>query len=84
MARSVADRAGLSVSVKPQGELRHERVLDLFASAKILVGLSLSDGIGTALLDSMAMGVIPVQGLLAVMRGLANPVSRSTKSQLMR
>lgn len=36
-------------------------MLDLFASAKICVGLSLSDGISTSLLESMSMGTIPVQ-----------------------
>ena len=36
-------------------------MLELFAAAKIYVGLSLSDGISTSLLESMAMGAIPVQ-----------------------
>jgi glycosyltransferase involved in cell wall biosynthesis len=36
-------------------------MLDLFASARIYVGISLSDGISTSLLEAMAMGAFPIQ-----------------------
>jgi glycosyltransferase involved in cell wall biosynthesis len=36
-------------------------MLDLFASARIYMGISLSDGISTSLLEAMAMGAFPIQ-----------------------
>ena len=61
LANQIARRAGLDITVFGKGKLSHNQVLELFASAKIYVGLSLSDGISTSLLESMAMGAIPVQ-----------------------
>jgi len=60
-ARQIANRTGLDITIFSKGKLSHDQVLELFASAKIYVGLSLSDGISTSLLESMAMGAIPVQ-----------------------
>ena len=60
-ANQIARRTGLDITVFGKGKLSHNQVLELFASAKIYVGLSLSDGISTSLLESMAMGAIPVQ-----------------------
>jgi hypothetical protein len=61
LAKHIAKRTGLDISIFGKGKLSHNQVLELFASAKIYVGLSLSDGISTSLLESMAMGAIPVQ-----------------------
>ncbi len=61
LAKQIANRTGLEIAVHGKGKLSHNQVLELFASAKIYVGLSLSDGISTSLLESMAMGAIPVQ-----------------------
>ena len=61
LAKEIAKRTGLDISIFGKGKLSHNQVLELFASAKIYVGLSLSDGISTSLLESMAMGAIPVQ-----------------------
>ena len=61
LANQIAKRTGLDINVFGKGKLSHNQVLELFASAKIYVGLSLSDGISTSLLESMAMGAIPVQ-----------------------
>ena len=61
LAKQIAKRTGLDISIFGKGKLSHNQVLELFASAKIYVGLSLSDGISTSLLESMAMGAIPVQ-----------------------
>ena len=44
-----------------KGELQHFELLELFGRAKVYVGLSLSDGISTSMLEAMAMGAIPVQ-----------------------
>ena len=61
LAKQIAKRTGLDISIFGKGKLSHNQVLELFASAKTYVGLSLSDGISTSLLESMAMGAIPVQ-----------------------
>ena len=61
LAKQIAKRTGLDITIFGKGKLTHNQVLELFASAKIYVGLSLSDGISTSLLESMAMGAIPVQ-----------------------
>lgn len=61
LAKQISRRTGLDITVFGKGKLSHNQVLELFASAKIYVGLSLSDGISTSLLESMAMGAIPVQ-----------------------
>ena len=52
---------GLNVELHGKGELSHTQMLDLFASARIYVGISLSDGISTSLLEAMAMGAFPIQ-----------------------
>ena len=61
LAKQISSRTGLDITVFGKGKLSHNQVLELFASARIYVGLSLSDGISTSLLESMAMGAIPVQ-----------------------
>ena len=61
LAKQISSRTGLDITVFGKGKLSHNQVLELFASAKIYVGLSVSDGISTSLLESMAMGAIPVQ-----------------------
>lgn len=61
LAKQIAKRTGLTFTIYGKGKLSHNQVLELFASARIYVGLSLSDGISTSLLESMAMGAIPVQ-----------------------
>ncbi len=61
LAKQIAKRTGLDITIFGKGKLTHNQVLELFANAKIYVGLSLSDGISTSLLESMAMGAIPVQ-----------------------
>lgn len=60
-AKKIARRTGLNIRVHKKGSLTHNQVLELFAKSKIYVGLSLSDGISTSLLEAMAMGAIPVQ-----------------------
>lgn len=60
-ARQVGAKTGLRIDAKGKGALSHKEVLDLFATSKIYIGLSESDGISTSLLEAMAMGAIPVQ-----------------------
>ena len=61
LAKKIAKTTGLEFEIHGKGKLSHQGVLEMFASAKLYVGLSLSDGISTSLLESMAMGAIPVQ-----------------------
>lgn len=60
-ARRVSSMTGLRIKVHRKGSLTHTEMLDLFAKSRIYVGISESDGISTSLLESMAMGAIPVQ-----------------------
>lgn len=52
--------AGMKVSIVPD-KTPHEDILKLFGSARIYIGLSISDAISTSLLESMVMGSFPIQ-----------------------
>lgn len=51
----------LDIEWHKKGRISHDQILDLFASARIYLGLSISDGISTSLLEAMAMGAFPIQ-----------------------
>ena len=61
LAKRISKQTGLEIKAFGKGCLSHKEVLDLFATSKIYVGLSESDGISTSMLEAMAMGAIPVQ-----------------------
>jgi len=61
LAKSVSGKTGLEIVVHRKGKVRHDKVCDLSAVAKIFVGLSHSDGVSTSLLESMAMRDMEVQ-----------------------
>ncbi len=61
LVKKLKRKTGLNIEWHGKGELAHTEMLDLFASARIYVGISLSDGISTSLLEAMAMGAIPIQ-----------------------
>jgi hypothetical protein len=61
LVKKLKRKTSLNVEWHGKGELSHEEMLDLFASARIYIGVSLSDGISTSLLEAMAMGAIPLQ-----------------------
>lgn len=42
-------------------QLPHNEMLNLFATARIYLGISVSDGISTSLLEAMALGAFPIQ-----------------------
>jgi hypothetical protein len=54
-------QSGLRILVYRKGALSHGEMMALFCSSKLHVGLSLSDAISTAVLESFASGAIPVQ-----------------------
>jgi glycosyltransferase involved in cell wall biosynthesis len=61
LVKKLKRQTGLNVEWHGKGELSHTQMLDLFASARIYVGISLSDGISTSLLEALAMGAYPIQ-----------------------
>lgn len=61
LATQMATRTGLRVTAYSKGALSHDEMVEKFSRALIYVGLSLSDGISTSMLEAMAMGAIPVQ-----------------------
>lgn len=61
LVRKLKKKTKLNVVWHGKKKLTHEEMLDLFASARIYIGVSLSDGISTSLLEAMAMGAFPIQ-----------------------
>lgn len=61
LADAVAARTGLNITVHRKKALSHQQMMDLFASARAYVGISLSDGISTSLLEAMVAGCFPIQ-----------------------
>jgi glycosyltransferase involved in cell wall biosynthesis len=53
-------RAG-TLDIEVLGWAPHARILTHFAQARIYLGISISDGISTSLLEAMAMGAFPIQ-----------------------
>jgi glycosyltransferase involved in cell wall biosynthesis len=60
-ASQLKRKSGLNLVVHKKGSLAHQEVLGIFAKARIYVGLSMSDGISTSLLEAMSMGAFPIQ-----------------------
>ena len=60
-AKSKLGSLGENLVIHRKFSLSHEQVLTLFSQARIYVGLSVTDGISTSMLEAMAMGAIPVQ-----------------------
>jgi glycosyltransferase involved in cell wall biosynthesis len=56
----LSNRTGARVVILPRIE-SHEEMLQYFASARVYIGLSISDAISTSLLEAMAMGAFPIQ-----------------------
>lgn len=53
-------KLNISIEVLPHTQ-DHSKMLELFSQARIYFGVSVSDGISTSLLESMAMGAFPIQ-----------------------
>jgi glycosyltransferase involved in cell wall biosynthesis len=62
-AQLFSQETGLAVELML--ERPHEEILSLFGKARIYIGLSISDGISTSLLEAMAMGAFPIQSCTA-------------------
>lgn len=61
LAALLANQTGLNVKAYSKGFLSHDEMLDKLSNSLVHVGLSVTDGVSTAMLESMAMGAIPVQ-----------------------
>jgi glycosyltransferase involved in cell wall biosynthesis len=58
-AELVSHSTGIPIDVVPPSP--HDDILRLFGSARIYVGLSISDAISTSLLEALVMGTFPIQ-----------------------
>jgi glycosyltransferase involved in cell wall biosynthesis len=58
-AELVAHDTGIPIDIIPSGS--HENMLRLFGQARVYIGLSISDGISTSLLEALTMGAFPIQ-----------------------
>lgn len=61
LASRIARKSGLSIKAHSKGALSHDQMMSKFSGCLVYVGVSLSDGISTSMLEAMAMGAIPVQ-----------------------
>ena len=62
-AEKIAKDTGILISVLSHSP--RDKVLQLHGSARVSIGLSLSDGISTSLLEAMMMGAFPIQSCTA-------------------
>lgn len=60
-ARRLRKKTGLDIRVIRKGRAAHDEMLKLFSGARFYLGLSLSDGISTSLLEAIACGCFPIQ-----------------------
>jgi hypothetical protein len=58
-AQLVACTSGLDIVIEPWCE-NHDRALERLSRARLMVGIGISDGIGTTLLEAMALGAFPI------------------------
>lgn len=61
LGRKIKRSTGLNLTCHKKGALSHEEMLGLFRRSVLYIGLSLTDGVSTSLLEAMAGGAIPVQ-----------------------
>jgi glycosyltransferase involved in cell wall biosynthesis len=79
LVKKLKRKTGLNVEWHGKGELAHNEMLDLFASARIYIGISLSDGISTSLLEAMAMGAYPIQTSTACVDDWFDPLKNGVR-----
>jgi glycosyltransferase involved in cell wall biosynthesis len=61
LVKKLKSQNGLEITCYGKKQLSHNEMLSLFESARIYLGVSLSDGISTSLLEAMAGGAFPIQ-----------------------
>ncbi len=55
-----SQKTGIPIEIVPGGQ-PHSAILELLASARLYIGLSISDGISTSMLDAISVGAFPIQ-----------------------
>lgn len=60
-ANRLQKRTGLKIKVFRKKKLSHSQMLELFVQSRVYIGLSVTDGISTSLLEAMATGAFPIQ-----------------------
>lgn len=63
-ALAFAKRTGVKVTILPPDTAHHD-ILKWYGQARVALGLSLSDGISTSLLEALVMGAFPIQSWTA-------------------
>ena len=61
LARTIGKQSGLSIKSFGRGQITHQNLLKIFDSARIYIGVSLSDGISVSLQEAMVCGAFPIQ-----------------------
>lgn len=67
-AELISEQTGLDIVI--QGKTSHEGMLQLFAESRVHVGVSISDGLSNAVIESMVMGTFIIQSGTACLGGL--------------
>ena len=63
-AQLLSQKTGIAMRIIPDST-SHDDILSLHAEARISIGLSISDGISTSLLEAIVMGSFPIQSCTA-------------------
>ena len=61
IARRLARDNGITIKLLKKYELTHDEMLQYFRESRIYIGISMSDGISTSLLEAIASGAFPIQ-----------------------
>lgn len=56
------NETGIKVTLIPEHS-SHQTIMQLFCKARIYIGLSISDGISTSMLEAMSVGTFPIQSI---------------------
>lgn len=59
LAARLRERLGLDIVTNDY--VSHQQILETYANSRIAIGLSLSDGNSTSMLEALAMGAFPIQ-----------------------
>jgi hypothetical protein len=62
-SKKLSRETGIKITVLPQ--CSHEEILRMFGKSRLYIGLGISDGISTSLLEAMVMGAFPIQSCTA-------------------
>lgn len=60
----VSRQTGIAIRLLPSGT-SHKDMLRMYGKARVYIGLSVSDGISTSMLEAMVMGAFPIQSCAA-------------------